>query len=110
MVIMFEPLVRNEKLSEELPRESWVLLAEIRYYIETRLNPLKDKIDKEEELAGEDGTLCTMVYFNPGGLRFFGYSQELTTKMNDSFDKENLQRDIELIWLKFDNAIKSMFN
>ena len=110
MVIMFEPIVRNEKLADELPPESWVLLAEIRYYIETRLQPLKDKIDKEEQLAGEDGTLCTMVYFNPGGLRFCGYSQNLTTKMNNSFDKENLKRDIELIWLKFDKTIQSMFN
>lgn len=110
MIIMFEPIVRNEKLVDELPPESWVFLAEIRYYIETRLQPIKDKIDKEEELANEDDALCTMVYFNPGGLRFCGYSQDLTNKMNECFDEENLKRDIELIWLRFDERIKILFN
>jgi hypothetical protein len=108
MVIMFDPIVRNEKLVDELPPESWVFLAEVRHYIEPRLHPLRDKIDIEENIAGEEGALCTMVYFNPGGLRFCGYSKELTNKMNGSFD--NLQRDIEFIWLKFDKIIQGWFN
>ena len=107
---MFEPIVRNEKLAEELPPESWVLLSEIRYYIETRLQPLKDKIDKEEQLAGDDAALCTMVYFTPSGIRHCGYSQDLTKKMKSCFDNDYLHRDIELIWLKFDKKIQSMFN
>lgn len=110
MVIMFEPLVRNEKLADQLPVESWVLLAEIRNYVETRLKLLENEIDQEENEADEDAALCTMIYFKPSGIRFSGYSQELTNKMNSCFDKENLQRDIELIWLKFDNTIQSFFN
>lgn len=30
--------------------------------------------------------------------------------MNNSFDKDNLQQDIELTWLKSDKTIQPMFN
>lgn len=110
MVIMFEPIVRDETLADRLPPESWVFIAEVRNYIETRLRPLQDEIDKEEDNAGDDNAPCTMVRFNPGAIGFLGYSKELRKKMDESFDNDNLQRDVELIWAKFDAVIKGWFN
>lgn len=110
MVIMFEPIVRKEKLIDELPPEAWIFLAEVRYYIETRLKLLQDEIDNEEINASEEAPPCTMVYFNPGKISFLGYSTILKEKMNACFDLDNLPRDIELIWLKFDENIRRLFN
>jgi hypothetical protein len=107
MVILFEAFVRDESLADRLPPESWVLLAEIKKYVEDRLRPLESSINQEEAREMEDKPCCTLIHF-PKGLVFHNYSLALREKMKSCFD--NADRDIELIWLKFDEKTKSFFS
>lgn len=109
MVILFEAFVIDENLVKQLTVTDFALLAEIKKYIETRLMPLKERIDKEEQMASANNPPATVIYF-PSGLRFVGYSEELTVKMKSCFDEDNVKRDVELIWLKFDEKTKRILN
>jgi hypothetical protein len=105
MTIMFEPLIRKEKLVYQLPPESWILLAEIKKYIEERLMPFKDEIDREEANGTEENPCGIIVHF-PRGIEFRGYRQQLMNQIKGGFEKG--ERDVQLFWFRFDDHVKNL--
>jgi hypothetical protein len=105
MTILFEAFVREPKLADTIHGPEWVVLAEIKKYVEGRLMPLKGEIEKEEQERSDDAP-CTFILFPDGGLRFVGYSEGLRVKMKSSF--ENHERDIQILWLRIDEKMRNI--
>jgi hypothetical protein len=105
MVIMFEPFIRQIALVYQLPNDSWILLAEIKQYIEERLRPLKDEIDAEEAEQA-DKSPCRIIVHFPRGIEFQGYEKQLLDKMKGCLEKS--ERDLQFLWFRFDDKAKSL--
>jgi len=105
MVIMFEPFIREIALVYQLPTDSWILLAEIKQYIEERLRPLEEEIDTEETEQA-DGMPCRIIVHFPKGIEFQGYEKQLVDKMKSRL--ENSKRDLQFLWFRFDHKAKSL--
>lgn len=111
MDIVFRPLIENENLINELPPEAHIFLDEMRSYITLRLSVLAEEINNEELVNPTDkGATCIMVSFNPNGINFWGYSVDLRNKMKACFDATNIDRDIQLLWAKFDVRVMALLN
>jgi len=104
MIIRFEPFIRKSELVYQLPKESWILLAEIKDYIERQLRPIKDEIDEAEATQSEEQ--CKIIVHFPKGLEFQGYQEPLLERMKSSFDKAD--KELQLLWFRFDDKVKTM--
>jgi hypothetical protein len=105
MIIRFEPFIRKGNLVYELPFESWVLLVEIKEYIERRLSDLKEEIDREEANGPEENPCGIIVHF-PKGIEFRGYQKQLSERMKKCFEKA--ERDIQFFWFRFDDRVRTL--
>jgi hypothetical protein len=107
MNILFEKLIRNPELIDQFTAEDEIFFNSIYDYVEGRLMPLKEQIEKEEQLETYENPICIIIFF-PVGIKFNGYSKSLTSKMNHSFD--NADNDIAAMYLKMSERLKQLLN
>jgi hypothetical protein len=104
MIIRFEPFIRKSELVYQLPKESWIILAEIKDYIERQLRQIKDEIDEAEARQSEEA--CEIIVHFPKGLEFHGYQEPLLGRMKSSFDKGD--KELQILWFRFDDKVKTI--
>ena len=68
---------------------------------------LKIEIENEEKSVTEDDRKGIIVFF-PIGLKFYGYSEELIIKMNQSF--ENCDEELIALEMKMNERLKQLLN
>ena len=80
--------------------EEEILFTTIFDFVETRLMPLKEEMDNEEEAKGANPNICVMIELAKKRISFLGYSASLIEKLKSSFN----ENDEKILKLKFDDA------
>ena len=105
MKITFENFLKNPALIQLMTPEEEIVVGVIYFYLEGRLMPLKDEIDREELLSKDAGTI---IITPPDGLtfRFQNYSDDLVKKLETCISQD----DIEFIMDKISRSLSSLLN
>lgn len=114
MFILFEKLVKNPELTENMSREQSVILDGLFDYIEGRLMPFKDdmeQIELQEVYELQNGgreklSSFVWVHFPSPGISIYGYTDDLRDKMTSSFS----QTDIDPLWQKITDSLRIFLN
>lgn len=105
MNILFDVLIANPNLPEEVTVEQNIVLDEMYSLVKERIQVLEEEIDKEEtELPYKPK--ATIIYLRSKAIQPRGYSEQLCDKIIACFSPT----DIQLMMLRIENALKNLLN
>lgn len=93
MDIVFDVFIEDPTYIEIISADEEVFYSQMKGFIEQRLTPLKDEIDKEEKINKDTEDISFIMVFmlrnDNRFIKFHNYTKKLTAKMLASFSPED---------------------
>jgi hypothetical protein len=89
MTIVFAGYQKDDKFFDKMSVGEQAIIHVIHEYVEGRLKPLQDEIDKEE-LTGKPKSKGVIINYPENGIGCTGYSPELQAKILASFSQDDI--------------------
>lgn len=109
MLILFEHFLRHPETLENLTPEEHLIIQGLFDYIEGRLMPFKDEMEKLELAEKERGGMpdsCVIMHFPKPGITIHGYTNKMREKMVLCFS----QLDVDPMWKVIEESLKTFLN
>ena len=106
MNIVFQIYQDDPTCFDNITQEEKLMFDTIWSYVEGRLMPLKDEIEKEEAQDNEPKKKGVIIGFPTKGMGCQGYSKPLQKKILSCFDQEG----INAMWLTLKNKLDALNN
>lgn len=109
MILIMKRFLDDPELVEEMPPEGRIVIESLLDYVEGRLMPFKQEMDKIEETEDEAGGKIqsfVLIHFPDPDITIHGYTDEMREKMMASFS----QSDIDPLWQSILEKLKRFLN